>query len=75
MECVINNFEEMNKPQKSNERLGKKMAYLLRYGAEKEGLAISQDGKISDHITLYDYRNFNSKIYFFVIKVLSIWMS
>lgn len=32
------------KQQRINERIGKKLAYLLRYGAEKEGLTIDPDG-------------------------------
>ena len=33
-----------NKMEQKDVRLGKRLAYLLRYGAEKEGLAVKEGG-------------------------------
>ena len=33
-----------NKMEHKDVRLGKRLAYLLRYGAEKEGLAVKEGG-------------------------------
>ena len=39
-----NEFDEENGGVSTNERLGKRLTYLLRYGALKAGLQVSTNG-------------------------------
>ena len=42
---MIGERTQLEKGFTTNERLGKRLTYLLRYGAEKEGLEVSSSGR------------------------------